>query len=431
MTGVAGSNGTRTPGRLLLWIALPILGVLACGLLLTSSVGGVRDRVGVIGTQAEPQVVAASRLSFDLASMDGRAADILLIGDAAGLGETRAVAYQRFEDYQSDANRQLETLGSGIDQVSAGPQTYLGIENALSQYTQYVSYANYIDDQAPAQGQKLGIPPAGAAQAYDHASSLMNADGTGALALAHNLFLAEQQAESRPSSDGRATILRLLIGCGLLLAFTVVLLVLAQRRLSRAFRRTINPLLALTTVTTLIFGVLLFSALGAARSSYDALDLGGSDSVAALWADRAETAAMNASESRWLLDLSDSDAAAAEQLVFNADESSMTTLPSGIVNTDFHTFLDDDWHMRALITTQPAAQVRAAVVYQVGAVDPGYAAYDGELAQVIGLRQLAFTVGAAHGQAGLATWLWLPWLWMAATIALILLGFAPRLREYR
>jgi putative exporter of polyketide antibiotics len=35
------------------------------------------------------------------------------------------------------------------------------------------------------------------------------------------------------------------------------------------------------------------------------------------------------------------------------------------------------------------------------------------------------------GENGLVTWLWLPWLWMLATIALIVFGFAPRLREYR
>ncbi|HWG24913.1 hypothetical protein [Actinospica sp.] len=429
---------TSTPGRLLLWIALPILGVLACGLLLTTSIGGLRDNIGVVGTQAEPQVVAASRLSFDLASMDGQAADILLVGDAAGLSETRSGAYQRFESDQADADKQLELVGSGIEQVPNGPATYLAIETGLSQYTQYVSFAMYIADQA--HGQKSGQPPSAALQAYDHASALLNTDGTGAQAQAEQLFIGEQEAESRPSDDGSATIWHLQLGCALLIAFIVVTLVLVQRRLSRVFRRMVNPLLALTTITTLIFGVLLFSALGAAKSSYDALNLNGPTSVVTLWNTRATTADMNASESRWLLDAGNPSAQptstpAAEQQKFTSDDQSvMSTQPSGNVATEFSTYTADDTHLRSLInggSTSLDAQISEAVAYKTATSDAAYATYDADLAQVIGVEQQAFAVSTAHGENGLVSWLWLPWLWMAATIALILLGSAPRLREYR
>jgi hypothetical protein len=437
---VSGINGARTksprtstPGRMLLWLALPVLGVLACGLLLAGSVGGLRGDFGVAGTRDEPRVAAAARLSYDLASMDGQAADVLLIGDGTGLSETQSKAYQQFESYQADANRQLELVGSDLDEVPNGQATYLAIENGLSQYTQYVSYALYIDSQT--HGQQPGLPPSAALEAYDHASSLMNTDGTGALAQADRLLTAERLAEQAPGDDGAATILHLRIACGLLIAFIVLTLVFAQAKLSQVFRRMVNPLLVLATVISVVFGVLLFSALGSAKSSYDALDLNGPTPVAALWQTRDLAADMNASQSRWLLAAGQhSSAMDTEQQRFSSDESKMTTQPPENAAAEFNAYLADDTHLRSLIGAadpSSAAQMRAAVAYETTTSEPVYTVFDTDLAQAIGLDQQVFVVGTEHGAQNLVTWLWLPWLWTAAMIALVLLGFLPRLREYR
>jgi hypothetical protein len=430
---------TSTPGRLLRWFTLPVLGVLACGLLLAGSVGALRDDLGLIGARAEPQTVAAARLCDDLAAMDGAAADFLLVGDATGLGATRAGIYQSYGDDQKDANRQLEILGSGIEDIAQdGAATYLAIENGLSQYTQYVAYAMYIDGET--HGQRPGQPPAAALQAYEHAESLMTAtDGTGVRAAAHQLFLDEQQTQAQPVSDSLATIWRLRLFCGLLLAFIVVTLLLAQRKLGRTFRRVINPPLVLATAITVIFGVLLFSALGSAKSSYDALNRFGPDSVVTLWDTRAATAEMNASESRWLLDAGSPSAQHriamdGEQQAFTSSESSLANLPSGKTAADFRAYLADDTHLRSLVTVgsgSPAARLRMAVAYKTGTSAAAFAKYDADLGQAIGVDQQAFIATTAHGRDGLVTWLWLPWLWMAATIALVVRGFLPRLREYR
>jgi hypothetical protein len=442
---VPGINGVSwknlkpsTPGRLLAWIAVPVLGVLACGLLLATSVGGVRGGLGQIGTQQEPQVVAASRLAFDLESMDGHVADILLIGNAAGLGESQSDAYQKFENYQSDADTQLELLGSGINAIPYGPATYVSIENQLSQYTQYAAYAMYIDVQA--HGQKAGQPPAAALQAYDHAATLMNESGSGILAQAQVLYTAEQLAESAPINAGSGTIWHLQLACGLLLAFIVIRLLIAQRRLSRAFRRTVNPLLALTTVGALIFGVLLFSALGDAKSAYGAQDLTGPGSVATLWQARATAADMHAAESRWLLQAGNptaqrATATAAEQQTFATGQKWITSVPilSGDVMPELNTYLDDDAQLTNSLLNGGTSDARllAAVGYDTGPSDAAYAKFDAGLTQIIGVDQQAFAAATVKGENGLVTWLWLPWLWMLATIALIVFGFAPRLREYR
>lgn len=441
MPGINGVSWKKlrpsTPGRLLAWIGVPVLGVLACGLLLATSIGGVRGGLGQVGTQEEPQVVAATRLAFDLESMDGNVADILLIGNAAVPGESQTGAYQKFENYQSDADTQLELLGSGINAIADGPATFVSIENQLSQYTQYAAYAMYIDVQA--HGQKAGQPPAAALQAYDHASTLMNGAGGGILAQAQLLYTAEQLAESAPINAGSGTIQHLQWACDLLIAFIVIRLLIAQRRLSRAFRRTVNPLLALTTVGALIFGVLLSSALVAAKSAYGAQDLTGPGSVATLWQARATAADVHAAESRWLLQAGNPSAQratdmTAEQQTFATGQNWIKSVPilSGDVMPELNTYLDDELQLTNSVLNGGTsdAHLLAAVAYATGPADAAYAKFDAGLTQIIGVDQQAFAATTAKGENGLVTWLWLPWLWMLGTIALIVLGFAPRLREY-
>jgi hypothetical protein len=436
VAAVPGINGVRwknftpgTPSRLLGWIAVPVLGVLACGLLLVASIGALRGDLGVVGVAEEPAAVSASRLAFDLQAMDGHVADLLLIGDATGLSETRSDAYQKFESAQADANAQLELIGSGIDTIQDGPAAYLAIENQLSQYTQYVAYAMYIDDQL--HGQHAGEPPAAATQAYEHASSLMNQGSTGILAQADLLEAAEQGSEFLPVTADLGTIDRLRWECGLLIAFTVISLLIVQRKLSRAFRRTVNPLLALATVVVLIFGVLLFSALGAAKSAFDGQDLSGPNSVATLWQARAMAAQMHASMSRWLIEGGDPG----EQQIFTSGQKWITSvpeLPEKAVG-ELNSYLATDQTLQGLVqgggTYESFKSVQVA--YVVGNSETAYAAFDADLAQEVGVDQQAFAVSTARGENGLVTWLWLPWLWMVAAIALIFLGFAPRLREYR
>lgn len=433
-----GNLKPGTPGRLLTWIAVPVLAVLACGLLLAGSVGGLRGSLGLVGSREEPEVVAASRLTYDLDSMDGHVADALLLGDAAGLGESQTGAYQLFEKDQSDADTQLELLGSGIDTIPDGPSTFVSIEDQLSQYTQYVSYALYID--VSTHKASAAAPPASAVQAYEHSSTLMNEGTTGILAESQFLYNAEQLAESAPVNGGSGTIWHLELACGLLIAFIVLRLVVVQRRLSRAFRRTVNPLLALTTVTSLIFGVLLFTALAGAKTAYGAQDLTGPSSVSTLWQARATAANMHAAESRWVLQADSgagqqTTAMSTEQDTFTSGAKWIKAIPElpANVSDELNAYLATDKTLTSMVVGPGAvsAWTRALAEYDTGGSATAYAAFDNDLAKVIDTDQQAFASATAKGENGLVSWLWLPWFWMAATIALIVLGFAPRLREYR
>ncbi|MBR7828116.1 hypothetical protein KDK95_17495 [Actinospica sp. MGRD01-02] len=435
-----GNLKPGTPGRLLTWIAVPVLAVLACGLLLAASVGGLRGTLGVVGAQEEPEVVAASRLTYDLDSMDGHVADVLLLGGAAGLGESQTGAYRNFEKDRSDADIQLELLGSGIDTIPDGPSTFVSIEDQLAQYTQYVSYALYVDLETHNTTAAAGGPPAGVVQAYEHASTLMNQDTTGILAQAQFLYNAEQLAESAPVNGGLDTIWHLQLACGLLIAFIVLRLVVAQRRLSRAFRRTVNPLLALTTVTSLIFGVLLFTALAGAKTAYDAQNLTGPGSVSTLWQARATAANMHAAESRWVLQAESGGgrptaAMSTEQDAFTSGAKWIKAIPQLPANAsgELNSYLATERTLTSMVPGPGTvgAWTRALAAYDTGDSATAYAAFDTDLAKVIDTDQQAFSSATAKGENGLVAWLWLPWFWMAATIALIALGFAPRLREYR
>jgi hypothetical protein len=269
----------------------------------------------------------------------------------------------------------------------------------------------------------------------------MNQDTTGILAQAQFLATAEQLAEAAPVDGGLGTILHLQIACGVLIAFIVIRLLIAHRGLSRVFRRTVNPLLLLATVASLIFGVLLFTALGAAKTAFDAQDLTGPSSVSMLWQARATAAQMHASESRWLLWYGESsgqhsNAMDAERQIFTGGQKWITILPQLPRNVvdELNVYLMNDQHLTSTMTDGAGtftSQLRAGVAYTAVTIDPAYAKFDTDLTQVIGVDQQSFAAATAKGENGLVTWLWLPWLWIAASIALILLAFTPRLREYR
>jgi putative exporter of polyketide antibiotics len=149
---------------------------------------------------------------------------------------------------------------------------------------------------------------------------------------------------------------------------------------------------------------------------------------------------MHAAESRWLLQAGNptaqrATATAAEQQTFATGQKWITSVPilSGDVMPELNTYLDDDAQLTNSLLNGGTSDARllAAVGYDTGPSDAAYAKFDAGLTQIIGVDQQAFAAATVKGENGLVTWLWLPWLWMLATIALIVFGFAPRLREYR
>jgi hypothetical protein len=255
-----------TPARMMTWMALPIVCILACWGVLAGDLGGLRDGFQTIGAQSGPNVEASGHLYYDLADMDGQVANILLIGDKTGLSETRDQAFKAYQSDQADADDQLELIGSGIDAIQGGASAYIAIENGLSRYALDVDQAMYIDGQL--HGQQPAVPPAVALAEYQQATALMHAPGTGVLPEAHALLVADQNTVDATAGSSFGTIGQLRIWGVVLILLVLLVLLAVQRNLARTFKRRVNPLLALGTILTLIFGVLLLSALGSAHDSY-------------------------------------------------------------------------------------------------------------------------------------------------------------------
>ena len=475
----------RSTTVLLLWMAALAACVLALWAVPAAKVGTVRGGFGAIGSGSGPGATAAAHLCDDLADMDGRAATMLLIGDGTTLPQTRAGADQAYAGDLADADRQLELLGSGIGAIPGGAGSFVAVENQLNQYSQDIAQALYVDDQV--HGQAPAAPPAQALARYQDGSALMNRSGTGLLADGRNL-LAEAQGSVQARYDGAfATIGQLRLWTILLTVLVVLALLAVQAGLSRRFKRRINPPLALATVGAVIFGVLLTSALDSAHSDYVRQKADAYDSIIALWQSRTAAAEMNASQSRYLLDAGGTGLAAqngvpVEQAAFDA-AAQQTVAETGAADDLYRTdvdaqstrlqneagegsrltpddvedgylgrelanltfpgeenaavaafqaydrFIDDDANYRDLIA-RSGPHVDAAQ-YATAVVDRDYATYLADLDGAIAINQQQFAAAADHGGRGLGPWLWMPAGWALATAGLVLLGFLPRLREYR
>jgi hypothetical protein len=486
--GTAAGPRLRTTNRMLIWTAVLIAGILGLWAVPAVSIGAVRDGFADIGNRSGPSVVAGAHLYDDLADMDGLAATMLMLGDGTASGETRPGAYQAYENDQADANRQLEVLGSGIDAIPGGPAAYLAVQNGLSQYSQNISQAIYIDEQA--RTQVPGAPPADALARYQAGTDLMHKGDSGILAETQSLITADQGTVDAAYYGAFGTIGQLRIWGIALALLLVIALIVVQRKLGSQFKRRINPPLALATVLTVIFSVLMFSALAAAHDSYVTQKADAFDSVVALWESRATVTDMNASESRWLLDSTSPTTAsrvdvATELSLFDNEEQQVAAEPgvsasgtqysanldaaaksfmgesdsdsvqspeveftAGYLGTElanisftgeqaaaddafqaYDLYIDDDAHFRGLVA--PVGQAGPAVTYLTGTFAHDFAAYTADVDAATEINQQQFAAATERGADGLGPWLWMPAGWALLTVALVLLGFLPRLREYR
>jgi hypothetical protein len=472
---------------MLVWASLLVAGILALCAVPAASIGAVRDGFGDIGTRSGPGVVAAAHLYDDLADMDGQAATMLVAG--GGTGAVWSAANKAYQNDQTDADGQLELLGTRIDAIPGGPAAYLAVENGLNQYTQEVAQALYIDGQAP--GQAPAAPPADALARFQTATDLMHRAGSGVLAEAQALISDGRSTVDATYYGEFGTIGQLRIWGILLTVFVVVALLVVQRKLARTFKRRVNPPLALATVLTVIFGVLMFSALDAAHDAYVTQKTDAFDSVVALWQDRAVAADMHASESRWLLDRESSTVAgraaeSTEQALFDGEEQFTAsepgvtehgaqyaadldrwakTLPSepngagaapatgftyGYLATElanitfpgeqsaadaavhaYDVYIDDDGDFRYLVNAGTPAAAATAAAYLNDQLAGDFGTYTAAVDDTTKVDQKQFAAAAEHGGDELGPWLWMPAGWAVLTIALIVSGLRPRLREYR
>jgi hypothetical protein len=446
-TGRVFSTRISTPARLWTGIVAPIVLVLVAWLVLSGELSGLRAGFGAIGTGTGPGVEASARLAYDLADVDDQVSNMLLVGDQAGLGETRAAAYTAYQQDLLDANASLERIGSGIAAVPGGPQLFIEIENGLSDYRQDVDEALYIDSQV--HGRDPAQPPSSALATYGHADNVMYQSGTGILARANQLVSAEQATIAAASLSDLDLATRL-ISLGIVLpALVLLVLVFVQRGLRRHFKRRANPALFVATVLTAAFTIGLGVQVHAAHDDYVTQNSAATGPVIELWQVQADAARMRTADAHWLLDLGAGEygsgqtygAAASDEEGFKAQEQSIQDLhleifpdgdPAGAgVQKAYAAFVADDTTLRTLAGQTSIGELGRPVGFDLGVARTDFENYIAASRGALAGKESAFSAALVSGRTALDAWQWLPAVWAPLIALLVLSGFGPRLREYR
>lgn len=456
------------PGRIRALTVAAILAVAALFAVTAVFVGNAKDGLQVIGHGAGPQVVATSRLYFDLSDMDAQIAGILLVGKQTGVGIDRQQALTIYKQRLADANDAVLQAADLAHGDPAGQRTVQAVLNGLGQYEQLVGQALVLDQN---QGHQAGQASESVLAPYRQANTLMKLD---LLPQAYNLTLDSGTKVRRAYEDKRSAVLagRLWV----LVTGLVVLAVLVglQVYLAAGFRRLLSPWLVLATAGTLALVVLCMIVFTGEADHLKKAKSDGFDSILALSRARAISNSLNGDETRYLLDPAQDDtyeqvyldkaqsivyidkgtslpayfanlapaiqgyvarAGTVEFLGFYGDEAKHMTLTGQgpaftTVLTDYGAFQQSDQQVRKLAAAgQRDDAIRKR--FGPGGSQDAFNDYDKALNDLIALHTKAFKGAIDDGDGAVDGWSWgLP----VATVilaALVVAGVRPRLSEFR
>lgn len=446
---------------LVLTVVLALVVALAAGTLKTG--------FDEIGQQATPQVAASTELYVSLADMDAQVANVLLVGDDAGLSDNRTHAMQVYGKVRSRADADLQqsaALGAGDGNVSRLVRSVL---DQLGQYQTLAGQALYLN--------QVGSDPAGRPSAaelgiYRQANKVM----AGALRDTQSLIRANQASlDAAYLSDRSAAVVGIVWVIVVALALIAVLVVL-QIRLRRWMKRRVNPAIALATLGAVVVAIVVPIVLGVADGEFHTAKQDGFDSIIDLSEARALTQEAAANESRFLVDPA---SAATYQQAFQDESQQVLTLTGadishydGVLRTTLDAYNRDysnagflgllavetrvdpslseryasirvmaryagfevaDRQMRA---TLAAGALRDAIDFDTN-TSLGYSMYnlgryDDALVNLINLKQAQLSQAVGDGGDAVSPWtLALPILLGVLIAGLTVVGVWPRLREYR
>lgn len=414
-----------TPTRLRLTATGLTLAILALLAVTAASFFEAQARGSAVTSRARTATQAGD-LYFALADLDAEAARLVLLGDGdltPGGGE-----------YDGDQLNAMMAYDARTAQVDADLQALAADgANSAAIATGVTTYRSIVDpaiglDQFP--GSSAGSPDPTAIGFYGRATTLMQAQ---VLPAAAHLRDETATASTRAAGDARDWALAGLIGTLVLGALTVLALVLAQRRFSALFHRTLNPALLVTTAITigLVGGAAL--ALGAT-----ARDAGSAGARLSTYLQVVRTRA----------DSYDVDGTAVRSVLMpDAFGSAQLTAQERIVHLDLAKLGSAAGDAQSLWTKGPVADYATIV----GSVDDGQSAkaltvetgtargddafdffdYDQTL-QSLDTQRLASFQAAGDGlSSDVGPWLLWPWILAGVSLALVAFAFRPRLAEYR
>jgi len=213
----------------------------------TVAIADTQHGVNRVGRETAPLAQSASDLYFALSDLDSQTArEILTIGDSdldTAQGDAQATVNSRVAEIDRDLRQAIG--GTADSAVQAQFQTML---DKIALYHDLSSTALSLD-QLSANATK-GHPDSVALAYYSRATDVMHFDLLPAAAQIRDSYAHQLTDSAKNENDAWSidTVLVLVTAPALLAA-----LVLFQVELSRQFRRTLNPLLALATVATAVF----------------------------------------------------------------------------------------------------------------------------------------------------------------------------------
>jgi hypothetical protein len=425
-SAAAGRRAHRpTPTRLRFSATVLTLAILALLAVTAASFFEAQARASTVTSRARTATQAGD-LYFALADLDAEAARLVLLGDGdltPGGGEydgdqlSAMMAYNT-RTAQVDADLQaLAADGADSTAIAAEVTTYRSIADAAIGL-----------DQFP--GSSAGQPQPTAIGFYGRATTLMQAQVLPAAAQLRDQTAA---ASTQAAGDARTWALAGLIGTLVLGVLTLIALVVAQRRFSVLFRRTLNPALLVTTAITigLIGGAAL--ALGAT-----ARDAGSAGARLSTYLQVVRTRA----------DSYDVDGTAVRSVLMpNAFGATQLTAQERTVEQDLARLGGAAGDAQSLWTKGPVAdygtmlaavsggQTAKALTVETGTArgDDAFDFFDyDQTLQSLDTQRLASFQAAGDGlSSDVGPWLLWPWILAGACLVLLALAFRPRLTEYR
>jgi hypothetical protein len=413
-----------TPSRL--WAMALGLAVLALivGLVTALAADNRHTATSAALQTAEPLVVEAQAIDTNLSDADTTAADSFL------QGEIQPAALR--SRYMTDLARASASLAGASQAAGGDPAVTSTIRTAainLPIYAGLVQTATFNERQ--------GDYPLAAAY-IGEANNLMRAE---ILPAATRLYDVENRLLA--SDENNAVSAPLLVVAALLIVVLLVLLIVAQAWMSRHFRRTLNVCLAVATFVVVVLGIWFTVAAVTQGSDADAASANGSGPVVIFTQARIGALQMRADDELTLLTRDsvhsyqpdfDMTAGRISRLLGSASNSA-GLVEEGRIMSAQNAFVAYERVHSQIRNDDSAGNFKEAVDLASGngpnQLPVLSSNLDGILADGIESAQQTFDQGMSGASGDIAALIWASAVLSIAIAAFVLLGFRPRIAEYR
>ena len=413
-----------TPFRLrVMALGLAVL-ALVVGLVTALAADNRHTATSAASQTAEPLVVEAQAIDTYLSDADTTAAGSFLQGQIQPAAlRTR---------YMTDLARASASLAGAAQAAGGDPAVASTIRTVainLPVYSGLVETATFNERQ--------GYYPLAAAY-IGEANNLMRVE---ILPAATTLYDVESGLLAR--DEGNAVSAPLLVVATLFLLVLLVLLIVAQVWMSRHFRRTLNVFLAVATCIAVVLGVWFTVAVVTQSADADGATANGSGPVVVFTQARIGALQMRADDELTLLTRDsvpsyqrdfDKTAARISRLLGSASNGA-GSVEEGQITSAQTAFAAYERVHSQIRKDDGAGDFKGAVGLASGS-GPNQlpvlsSNLDGSLAEAIGSAQQTFDQGMSGASGDIAALIWASALLSVAIAACVLLGFRPRIAEYR